>query len=58
MLYAFLTDLQEPYRVLHRPGGCFLAPKGEARVDDVSNVAFCNGLVARKNGKVFIYYAC
>jgi 4-O-beta-D-mannosyl-D-glucose phosphorylase len=57
VLYAFLTDLKEPYKVLHRPGGYFLAPEGAERVGDVSNVTFCNGLVARENGEVFIYYA-
>ena len=30
---------------------------GEERVGDVSNVVFCNGMVARKNGDLFIYYA-
>jgi 4-O-beta-D-mannosyl-D-glucose phosphorylase len=57
VLYAFLTDLHAPYKVLHRPGGYLLAPQGEERVGDVSNVVFCNGVVARANGEVFIYYA-
>jgi 4-O-beta-D-mannosyl-D-glucose phosphorylase len=57
VLYAFLTDLHQPYRVLHRPGGYLLAPQGEERVGDVSNVVFCNGVVARAGGEVFIYYA-
>ena len=34
-----------------------LAPIGEERVGDVSNVLFCNGAVSRDNGEVFIYYA-
>jgi len=34
-----------------------MAPEGEERVGDVSNVLFCNGAVARENGDVFIYYA-
>lgn len=57
VLYAFLCDLNEPQRVIHRPGGYLLAPEGEERVGDVSNVAFCNGAVVRENGELFIYYA-
>ena len=34
-----------------------MAPRGEERVGDVSNVLFCNGMVAKSNGSVFIYYA-
>jgi len=56
VLYLFLTDLREPWRVLHKPGGYFLAPQGEERVGDVSNVVFSNGWVARDNGEVFLYY--
>ena len=57
VLYAFHTDLQEPYKATHRPGGHFIAPQGEERVGDVSNVVFCNGVIARENGEVYIYYA-
>ena len=57
VLYVFLSDLNEPWKVTHTPGGYFLAPQGEERVGDVSNVAFCNGAVAKENGDVFIYYA-
>lgn len=57
VLYAFLTDLQEPYKATHCPGGHFIAPQGEERVGDVSNVVFCNGIIARENGEVYIYYA-
>src|SRR5215471_221566 len=57
VLYAFLSDLREPWRVTHRPGGYLLAPEGVERVGDVSNVVFCNGAVARSDGSVFIYYA-
>jgi 4-O-beta-D-mannosyl-D-glucose phosphorylase len=57
VLYAFLSDLQEPNKVTHRPGGHLLAPEGIERVGDVSNVAFCNGVIAQDNGDVFIYYA-
>ncbi|MBD3918630.1 glycosidase [Paenibacillus sp. PR3] len=57
VLYAFLSDLDEPHRVTHRPGGHLIAPIGEERIGDVSNVTFCNGVVALDNGAVYIYYA-
>jgi 4-O-beta-D-mannosyl-D-glucose phosphorylase len=57
VLYAFLSDLHEPDKVTHRPGGHLLAPEGIERVGDVSNVAFCNGVIARDNGDMYIYYA-
>jgi 4-O-beta-D-mannosyl-D-glucose phosphorylase len=56
VLYLFLCDLNDPVRLLKAPGGYFLAPEGEERVGDVSNVVFANGWVARPNGDVFIYY--
>ena len=56
VLYLLLSDLDRPQVVTHRPAGYFLAPEGEERVGDVSNVVFSNGWVARKNGQVFIYY--
>ncbi|MFZ4621493.1 MAG: glycosidase [Bacteroidota bacterium] len=57
VLYLFLTDLKEPNRIIAKPAGHFIAPEGEERVGDVSNVTFSNGWVKRKNGDVFIYYA-
>jgi 4-O-beta-D-mannosyl-D-glucose phosphorylase len=57
VLYMFLSDLRDPSKVIARPGGYFIAPRGEERVGDVSNVTFSNGWVKRKNGEVFIYYA-
>jgi len=57
VLYAFLSDLHKPNVVTHAPGGHFIAPDGEERVGDVSNVVFCNGVIARDNGEIFIYYA-
>ena len=57
VLYMFLTDLKEPNKVIASPGGYFLAPVGDERVGDVSNVVFSNGWVKRDNGEVFIYYA-
>jgi 4-O-beta-D-mannosyl-D-glucose phosphorylase len=57
VLYLFMTDLNDPTRVTYKPGGYFIAPDGEERTGDVSNVTFSNGWVAKKNGLVFIYYA-
>jgi 4-O-beta-D-mannosyl-D-glucose phosphorylase len=56
VLYVFLCDLHDPTRVIKSPGGYFMAPEGEERVGDVSNVLFAGGWVARANGNVFIYY--
>jgi len=56
VLYMFLTDLNEPWKVIAKPGGYFMSPQGPERVGDVSNVVFSNGWIARDNGDVFIYY--
>jgi 4-O-beta-D-mannosyl-D-glucose phosphorylase len=56
VLYLFLCDLKDPAKIIKSPGGYFLAPEGEERIGDVSNVAFANGWVARANGEVLIYY--
>ena len=57
VLYLFLTDLKDPTKVIARPQGYFIAPVGEERIGDVSNVVFANGWVAKKDGSVLIYYA-
>ncbi|AFN73750.1 glycosidase PH1107-related protein [Melioribacter roseus P3M-2] len=57
VLYLFLTDLKDPSKVIAKPGGYFIAPKGEERIGDVSNVVFSNGWVKKDNGDVLIYYA-
>ena len=57
VLYMYMTALDDPTRVIARPGGYFMAPEGEERVGDVSNVLFANGWIADPDGKVFIYYA-
>ncbi len=57
VLYVFATALDDPTRVIAEPSGYFLAPHGVERVGDVSNVVFTNGLIARDNGDVYIYYA-
>ncbi|WP_317206959.1 glycoside hydrolase family 130 protein [Pontibacter silvestris] len=57
VLYVFMTDLEDPTKVIHKPAGYFIAPEGEERVGDVSNVVFANGWVLDEDGTVFIYYA-
>jgi len=57
VLYAFLCDPDDPARVLYRPGGYLMAPEGDERTGDVSNVLFCNGTAALPNGTLFVYYA-
>jgi 4-O-beta-D-mannosyl-D-glucose phosphorylase len=57
VLYLYLTDLQQPEKLIAEPAGYFLAPQGEERVGDVSNVLFTNGWIADEDGRVFIYYA-
>ncbi|WP_040951403.1 glycosidase [Gorillibacterium massiliense] len=57
VVYAFMTDLEHPEKLTHSPGGHLIAPVGEERVGDVSNVAFINGVIARDNGDVYLYYA-
>jgi 4-O-beta-D-mannosyl-D-glucose phosphorylase len=56
-LYMFMTDLADPTKVIYQPAGYFMAPEGEERVGDVSNVLFSNGWIADDDGTVFIYYA-
>jgi 4-O-beta-D-mannosyl-D-glucose phosphorylase len=56
VLYMFLTDLKEPDKIIAEPGGYFLAPEGDERVGDVSNVVFSNGWIKKDNGDVLIYY--
>ena len=55
VLYCFLCDLETPYKVIANPGGYLLAPEGEERVGDVSNVVFSNGWVCRGE-EILIYY--
>ncbi|HWA00409.1 MAG TPA: glycosidase [Caulobacterales bacterium] len=56
VLYLFMTALDRPWIVTHAPGGHFIAPEGDERVGDVSNVTFSNGWIVNENGDVFIYY--
>ena len=57
VIYVFVTDLKEPWKVIAEPGGFLIAPRDWERVGDVSNVVFTNGAIARENGDVYIYYA-
>lgn len=57
VVYLFVTDLKEPWRVIAEPGGFLLAPFGKERVGDVSNVVFTNGAIDLPSGDVYIYYA-
>ena len=57
VLYMFMTDLEDPSKMIKKPAGYFMAPEGEERVGDVSNVVFANGWVQKENGDVYIYYA-
>lgn len=57
VLYLYMTSLDDPSKVIAQPGGYFMAPAGEERIGDVSNVLFSNGWIADEDGAVFIYYA-
>jgi 4-O-beta-D-mannosyl-D-glucose phosphorylase len=57
VLYLFMTDLHDLTKKIYKPGGYFMAPEGEERIGDVSNVLFSNGWIMDDDGRVFIYYA-
>lgn len=57
VVYVFMTALDDPARVIAEPGGLLIAPLGDERVGDVSNVAFTNGAIADDDGSLYIYYA-
>ena len=46
VLYLYMTSLEDPTKVIAEPGGFLLAPMGEERIGDVSNVLFSNGSIA------------
>jgi len=56
VLYVFVTELERPWIVKHAPAGHFMAPEGDERIGDVSNVVFSNGWIMDGDGAVFIYY--
>ncbi len=57
VLYMYMTSLEDPARLIASPAGYFMAPEGDERVGDVSNVLFSNGWIANPDGSVYIYYA-
>ena len=57
VLYLYMTSLEDPTEIIAEPAGYFMAPIGEERIGDVSNVLFSNGWIEDDNGKIYIYYA-
>ena len=57
VIYAFMTSLKDPTKVIARPSGYLIAPQGDERIGDVSNVVFTNGAIADDDGRLLIYYA-
>jgi 4-O-beta-D-mannosyl-D-glucose phosphorylase len=57
VLYLFVTELERPWKMKYQPAGHLLAPEGQERVGDVSNVLFTNGWIRNEADEVFIYYA-
>lgn len=57
VVYVFVTDLKEPWKVIAEPSGFLIAPRGGERIGDVSNVVFTNGAIVDQDGKLWIYYA-
>ncbi len=57
VIYTFATALDNPARIVAAPSGYLIAPRGDERVGDVSNVVFTNGAIVRDSGEVYIYYA-
>ena len=57
VLYVYLTDLEDPAKLIAEPAGHILAPSGKERIGDVSNVLFTNGWIADEDGTVYLYYA-
>lgn len=57
VIYVFMTDLKEPWKVIAEPGGFLIAPRERERVGDVSNVVFTNGAIVTETGELYIYYA-
>lgn len=57
VLYMYLTALDDPSKVIASPAGYTLAPWGDERVGDVSNVLFSNGWIVDEKNNVYLYYA-
>src|SRR5690606_31595826 len=56
VLYTFATDLANPFKLIAKPSGYFMAPIENERIGDVSNVLFANGAI-EKDGIIYLYYA-
>jgi len=57
-LYLLMTSLDDLSKVIAKPAGYFIAPEGDERVGDVSNVVFSNGWILDDDQQtIFIYYA-
>ena len=56
VLYLFMTSLKDVTKVIYKPAGYFMAPAGDERIGDVSNVLFCSGWIRDGDDKVYIYY--
>ena len=57
VIYAFMTSLEDPTKVIASPAGYLIAPEGDERVGDVGNVVFTNGAIVDDDGRLLIYYA-
>lgn len=57
VLYLFVTEPDRPWVISYQPGGYLMAPKGEERVGDVSNVLFSCAWIRDEDDTVYIYYA-
>ncbi|NLB84987.1 MAG: glycosidase, partial [Acholeplasmataceae bacterium] len=56
VLYAFATDLNDPFKVISKPSGYLMSPIEEERIGDVSNVLFTNGAIDLDD-TIYLYYA-
>ncbi|MGF1452028.1 MAG: glycosidase [Opitutales bacterium] len=56
VLYIYVTDLNDPTKVVAEPSGYFIAPYKDEYIGDVMNVIFSNGIAVRGE-EVFVYYA-
>lgn len=57
VIYAFLTDLKEPWKLIAAPSGHLISPMAWERVGDVSNVTFTNGMIVNEKEELYIYFA-
>ncbi|MEL7117867.1 MAG: glycosidase [Bacteroidota bacterium] len=57
VLYTFMTDLNNPLKVIYEPGGFLIAPEGDELKGGEENQVLSNGWIAREDGSVYIYYS-